>query len=62
MRGRQLVYLHVDQRNFKVIETSDFFPMSDLQRKIFMGERKKGLSLYWLLGFLYFKKMSHKLK
>ena len=45
MRGRQLVYLHVDQRNFKGIEATYFFPLSDLQRKIFMGERKKGLSL-----------------
>lgn len=45
MRGRQLVYLHEDQRNFKGIETTYFFPLSDLQRKIFVAERKKGLSL-----------------
>lgn len=45
MRGRQLVYLHEDQRNFTGIETTCFFPLSDLQRKIFMAERENGLSL-----------------
>ena len=41
MRGRQLVYLHEDQRNFKGIETTYFFPLSDLQRKIFVAQKSR---------------------
>lgn len=57
MRGRQLVYLHEDQRNFKGIETTYFFPLSDLQRKIFVAEREKGFkSLMTVFGVFVFKK------
>ena len=65
MRGRQLVYLHEDQRNFTGIETTCFFSPEWFTKKNLHGWKREWVkSLMAVFGgfVLKKKKMSHKLK
>ena len=54
MRGRQLVYLHVDQRNFKGIETTYFFPPEWFTKKNLHGWKKERVKSLMAVGVFVF--------